>query len=182
MKQHVRIALALASVAFAAACNKNDDVKPFGPKVHIARPEQTVAVGQSLELKPEFTQKAGITFSWKVNNEEVGKTATYTFKPQQHGNFRITFVAATQTGKDSAIYNITVLGQYANGIYLLNEGWMGTETGSVWFCQYGADTLVPWVYHAVNPGKTLGGTMNTLQYGAIHNGKLYMVVKPAVRW
>lgn len=177
MKQHVRITLALAVMAFAAACNKKDDAKPSGPKIHIAKPEQTIAVGQSVELKPEFTQDAGISFRWTVNNEPAGTSASFTFKPQTQGDYKITFVASTTHGKDSANYRITVLGQYANGILLLNEGWMGTETGSVFFYQYGADTLVPWVYKAVNPGKTLGGLANTLQYGSIHNGKLYLVVK-----
>ncbi|WP_423735310.1 DUF5074 domain-containing protein [Chitinophaga caseinilytica] len=177
MKQHVRILLGLAFMATVAACNKSDDVRPSGPKVHIAKPEQTIAVGQELELKPEFTQDAGISFRWTLNGEPVGDKATYTFKPRAHGDYKITFAASTPNGKDSAVYNITVLGQYANGVLVLNEGWFGTQSGSVWFYKYGADTLVPWVYHAVNPGKSLGGVMNTLQYGAIHNGKLYMVVK-----
>lgn len=177
MKQHVRIALALALMASVAACNKSEDVRPSGPKIHVAKPEQTIAVGQSLELKPEFTQEAGITFQWTVNDVPSGTDASFSFKPATLGDYKITFVAATTRGKDSAIYRINVLGQYNNGIYLLNEGWFGTETGSVWFYTYGADTLMPWQYKLVNPTKTLGGVMNTLQYGAIHNGKLYLVVK-----
>lgn len=167
----------MAMMAAVAACNKSDDARPSGPKVRIAQPAQTIAVGQELELKPEFTQAAGMSISWKVNNEAAGTAPTFTFKPQRHGDYRITVVAATAGGQDSASYQITVLGEYANGIFVLNEGWFGTETGSVWFYKYGADTLVPWVFQAVNPGKTLGGLANTLQYGAIHNGKLYLVVK-----
>ncbi len=177
MKLHVRIALGMAMMATVTACNKSNDVRLSGPKVHAAKPEQTIAMGQSLELKPDFTQESGITFKWTVNNEPAGTEPSYTFKPGKLGDYKITFTASTTHGKDSAVYRINVLGQYANGFYVLNEGWFGTETGSVFFYTYGADTLLPWVYHAVNPGKDLGGTMNTLQYGAIHNGKLYMVVK-----
>ncbi|MGX5819099.1 DUF5074 domain-containing protein [Chitinophaga lutea] len=68
-------------------------------------------------------------------------------------------------------------GPYQNGVYVINEGWFGTQTGSVWFYAYGADTLQPWAYHTVNPGKQLGGVMNTLQYASIHDNKLYLVIK-----
>lgn len=68
-------------------------------------------------------------------------------------------------------------GKYQNGFYILNEGWFGTETGSVHYYAYGADTVNTWVYSKENPGSTFGTVTTTLQYGAIYNNKLYMVLK-----
>ncbi|NII26315.1 DUF5074 domain-containing protein [Pseudoflavitalea sp. X16] len=67
-----------------------------------------------------------------------------------------------------------VLGKYENGIILVNEGWFGHDNGNVNFYRYGQDTIEQMVYHLENPGKELGVTT---QYGAVFNGKLYLVSK-----
>lgn len=65
-------------------------------------------------------------------------------------------------------------GKYENGILLVNEGWFGHEEGSVNFYRYGRDTIEQMVYRKENPGKELG---TTTQFGAVYNGKLYLVSK-----
>lgn len=77
--------------------------------------------------------------------------------------------------QDDASSATTLLaGNYQSGIILVNEGWFGHENGNVNFYAYGADTIQPMVYHKENPGKDLGVTT---QYGAVWNGKLYIVSK-----
>jgi hypothetical protein len=67
-----------------------------------------------------------------------------------------------------------ITGKYENGIILVNEGWFGHDNGNVNFYRYGQDTIEQMVYHKENPGKELGVTT---QYGAVWNGKLYLVSK-----
>ena len=176
MNKHLRTALGITLIAAAAACNRNnDDVAP-APKIDAGKSSDTLQVGQTIRLSPTVSQ-ANLRYQWKVNDVPSGAGATYEFEAREHGNYRITFIASNGQAADSAVYQLKVLGAYENGFYILNEGWFGTETGSVFYYPYGADTVQPRVYTKENPGKDLGTITNTLQYGAIHNGKLYMVVK-----
>lgn len=70
-----------------------------------------------------------------------------------------------------------VSGTYANGFFIANEGWFGHGTGDLHFYSYSGDSLVYNVYAQANPGGTLGGPSNTLQYATVFNGKLYIVIK-----
>ncbi|MBW8683346.1 DUF5074 domain-containing protein [Chitinophaga rhizophila] len=70
-----------------------------------------------------------------------------------------------------------ITGKYANGFFIANEGWYGHGSGDLHFYDYSADTLRLNVYAAENPGKTLGGSTNTLQFATVFRNKLYIVVK-----
>lgn len=64
-----------------------------------------------------------------------------------------------------------------NDFFIINEGWYGHETGSVYYGNGVDDTLVTDVYRKVNSDSTLGPITGTLQYATIYNGKMYLVVK-----
>lgn len=70
-----------------------------------------------------------------------------------------------------------VTGKYSNGFFIANEGWYGHGSGDLHFYDYSSDTLRLNVYAAENPGKTLGGSTSTLQFGTVFRDKLYLVVK-----
>lgn len=70
-----------------------------------------------------------------------------------------------------------VLGPYENGFFIANEGWFGHGSGDLHFYDYSADTLRLNVYAAANPGLTLGGSSNTLQFATVFQQKMYIVVK-----
>lgn len=68
-------------------------------------------------------------------------------------------------------------GKYANGFFVINEGWYGHETGSVYYYDGSSDSMQASVYAAENPDTTLGKASSTLEYATIFNNKLYLVVK-----
>lgn len=177
MKKHLRPFAGLALLALMAACNRNDGPVFQRPVISAAKTTDSLSIGQTLRLSPQLNQPLGATFQWNVNGTPAGTDSVYTFEAKESGQYRITFRMSNAAGTDSLTWNIKVWGRYENGFFVLNEGWFGTETGSVHFYEYGTDTVRTWVYKQENPGKTLGGLTNTLQYGAVYNGKLYMVVK-----
>lgn len=68
-------------------------------------------------------------------------------------------------------------GKYQDGFFIINEGWYGHETGTVYFYDRQGDSLRANIYQAENPDKVLGTITSTLQYATIFNNKMYMVVK-----
>lgn len=177
MNKHLRPLIGLALITFMAACNRNNEPVFPAPVISATKTTDSLSIGQSIRLSPKVNQPQGARFQWSVNNTPVGTDSVYTFEATESGDHRITFRITNNAGTDSITYLIRVWAKYENGFFILNEGWFGTETGSVHFYAYGADTVNTWVYSHENPGKTLGGLMNTLQYGAAYNGKLYFVVK-----
>lgn len=174
MKKHVHL---LVLVLAFAACRRNDDVSPMAPKAWAAKVQDTLALGESVRLAPLINPTAGVTYQWQVNGEISGADSVYTFQATEGGDFRVVLHLSNNVGRDSLVYNIKVWGKYENGFFILNEGWFGTETGSVHYYAYGADTVSTWIYKKENPGNAVGTLTNTLQYGAIYHNKLYMVLK-----
>lgn len=68
-------------------------------------------------------------------------------------------------------------GKYSNGFYIISEGNFNVAAGDINFYDYDLDTIYQYAYSAENPGKKLGTSATTLQYGTIYNGKLYLVGK-----
>jgi hypothetical protein len=68
-------------------------------------------------------------------------------------------------------------GKYDNGFYMISEGQFGVASGDVNFYDYDLDTLYRYAYTAENPGKKLGTPSTSMQFGTVHNGKLYLVGK-----
>lgn len=83
-------------------------------------------------------------------------------------------VFATSCSKDD---NTAVIskGKYDNGYFIVNEGNYSVKAGDLSFRSYNADTLSQDNYISVNAGNPLATTTNTLEYGTIYNGKLYLV-------
>lgn len=178
MNKHLRPLAGLGLIVLAAACNRNNADKVFPqPSIQEEKTTDSIRIGQSLALRPKVNQPEAAKFLWSVNNTPVGTSQEYTFDAKESGNYRISFRFSNPAGEDSVVYSIKVWARYENGFFVLNEGWFGTETGSVHFYEYGADTVRPWVFRQENPERSLGSVTNTLQYGAIHNGRLYMVIK-----
>lgn len=62
---------------------------------------------------------------------------------------------------------------YTKGVFIVNEDWFGHNSSSVNFLNEDGT----WDYNVVkenNPGQSLG---NTAEYGAIHNGRMYIMSK-----
>ena len=83
----------------------------------------------------------------------------------------------TQTTTARSAQKSLLTGAYANGFYLINEGWYGHGTGEVNFYSYATSSLQDSVFGVANPTKNLNPATSTLQFGRIFNGKLYLVSK-----
>jgi hypothetical protein len=70
-------------------------------------------------------------------------------------------------------------GKYADGFFIIGEGAIGRNAGTVSFYSYGADTIVPRAYELENPGKILSNTAmsSTLQFASVINGSIYLMSK-----
>jgi len=158
------------------ACKKDDYRQPL-PQITdngLANGKGTITVGELLVLHPRLNERLTTAYLWQVNNKTAGTDSVFTFKTDSAGHYTIRFTAVNTSGQISTTYEIDVLGKYENGIILVNEGWFGHDNGNVNFYRYGRDTIEQMIYHKENPGKDLG---TTTQYGAVHNGKLYLISK-----
>ncbi|MGN7989578.1 DUF5074 domain-containing protein [Pedobacter sp. 22226] len=72
-----------------------------------------------------------------------------------------------------------VEGKYKNGFFVIAEGSIGQNSGSVSFYHYGDDTLNIRVYEKENPGKILSNAAktSTLQFASIINSSIYLMSK-----
>jgi len=68
-------------------------------------------------------------------------------------------------------------GKYDNGFYIVSEGNFGTAAGDINYYDYDKDSIYKYVYSAENPGKKLGTSSTTMEFGTVYNGKLYLVGK-----
>ncbi|WP_276483870.1 DUF5074 domain-containing protein [Paraflavitalea pollutisoli] len=169
----VCIGIAMLSMT---ACKK-DDYTQLLPQITdngLATGKTSIIAGDSVRLYPKLNERTNTTYQWLVNQKNAGTDSVYTFKTDSAGTYLVQFTAANTSGQISTQYEIQVSGKYEHGILLVNEGWFGHENGSVNFYRYGQDTVETMVYHHTNPGKDLGVTT---QYGAVHNGRLYLVSK-----
>lgn len=79
-----------------------------------------------------------------------------------------------------------VAGKYENGFFIIGEGAIGQNSGTINFYRYDEDTVGLRVYEKENPGKILSNTAksSTLQFASVFNGSIYLMCKmngPIVR-
>lgn len=67
--------------------------------------------------------------------------------------------------------------KYANGFFIINEGWFGHGTGSVSFYDDASGTLKDSIFQKENAGKGFEPASSTVQYGTVYNKNLYVVSK-----
>lgn len=87
-------------------------------------------------------------------------------------------IAFASCKKDAAIIDdVKSSGKYDNGFFIVNEGWFGHGTGEVNFYDYSSGKLTDSLFKRENPDKNLNPITSTLQFGALYNGKIYLVSK-----
>jgi Domain of unknown function (DUF5074) len=64
-----------------------------------------------------------------------------------------------------------ITGSYANGFFIINEGWFAHGTGSVSFYNYATQQIQDSVFTNLNP------VTSTLEYGTIFNNQMFLVSK-----
>ncbi|MGN7819327.1 DUF5074 domain-containing protein [Chitinophaga sp. 22536] len=128
-----------------------------------------VAQEDTLVFKAKAPQ--GSTFNWTVNGK--GTTATdsiFKFVSTDMGEHIIAVTASTNNKKVSSQTSVTVYGKYKYGTFILNEGNMTTENGSLIFISP-KGVITDSAYFKAN-GTQLG---NVAQDLFISNNKIYII-------
>lgn len=168
----------LAFGAFVAititSCSKNDEAEQapvVAPEVAIINELSQTAVAQedTLTFKARATQ--GSTFAWSVDGKQsVIIDSVFKFASADAGEHTVAVVAAQNGKTASAQTSITVYGKYKYGTFILNEGNMTTENGSLTFISP-QGIVTDSVYFKVN-GTELGNVTEDLY---IHHNKMYII-------
>lgn len=167
--------ISLFLFAGISSCKKDDALAvPRIVDSGMVNGKDSITVGEALLIHPILNARLATIYQWKINKEAAGADSVLNFMPPTAGDYTIDFKAVNSSGEVSFQYAIHVWGKYENGIFLVNEGWFGTENGSANFYRYGRDTVEQMVFHKENPGKDLGVTT---QFAAVHDKKLYLVSK-----
>lgn len=88
----------------------------------------------SLLLKAAVDNTTNFSVTWSVNGKEVSTEKEYTFVAGEPGEYRIVLKVVNHDGGQSqASITIDVYGIYKHGTFVLNEGNMTSENGSLIF-------------------------------------------------
>ncbi|MBO9661109.1 MAG: DUF5074 domain-containing protein, partial [Chitinophagaceae bacterium] len=141
------------------------------PEISIIRmsSENSVAQEDTLYLKARASE--GSSLLWSVDGTPVNVTdSVFKFVSVKLGTHTVG-VAATHNGKQSSAQTeITVYGKYKNGTFILNEGNMTTENGSLTFISR-KGVVTDSAYFKAN-GTYLGNVTQDLY---INNNRMYII-------
>lgn len=155
------------------ACSKDDVVEPpaASPEISIINilAVSSIAQEDTVFLKARATE--GSAFAWSVDGTPVGSTdSVFSFVSSKLGAHTITVSASKNDKQSSAQTDVTVYGKYKNGTFILNEGNMTTENGSLTFISP-KGIVTDSAYFKAN-GTYLGNVAQDLY---ISNGKMYII-------
>ncbi|MDR1984753.1 MAG: DUF5074 domain-containing protein [Prevotellaceae bacterium] len=136
----------------------------------------------------EVVQERTLTLVGVINSSHVGVSAVYgwtidgvrqsstdtvlDFSHSLVGEHVVTFTATNEFGRSTATATIIVRGKYAKGVFVLNEGALGHENGSL--IHIAEDGYITENADFAVNGKELGITSQHMFFG---NGKIYIVSK-----
>ncbi|MDR2291990.1 MAG: DUF5074 domain-containing protein [Prevotellaceae bacterium] len=116
---------------------------------------------------------AGTVYTWAVDGiTQASSDTVFNFVNASAGEYTVTFSATNEYGTSVATEKIKVRGKYATGVFVLNEGSITTENGSLIHIDEDGNIIAN-VDVYVN-GKELGITS---QHMFIGNKKIYIVSK-----
>ncbi|WP_430973540.1 DUF5074 domain-containing protein [Sunxiuqinia rutila] len=166
--------LAIAGIALGMFSCSDDPVLPEAPQVSIKSISglEEVAQKDTLALVATVTSSAETDIAWKINNEEVQAGDTLFFTAEEMGNYEISLKAVNAGGEHTATFAVDVFGMFRDGTFVLNEGNMTSENGTLIFISP-KGVAIDSVYQKVN-GSELG---NTTQDLFIADGKMYIIAQ-----
>ena len=166
-----KLQIAFFAIALGLTACVQDKVTPELPKdLHIDASSGATNLHQ-LE-KADFTAvgstvKDGKDVTWYVNGKQVATGLNYAFSSTLPGEFEIMIKANGQEFKKK--YGVRP--RFDKGVFLLNEGSLKTETGSLTYLNAKHKVIVDNAFYRVN-GKKLG---NICQDMAFANNKIYII-------
>lgn len=166
-----KLQIAFLAIALGLTACVQDEVMPKLPEdLNIDASSGATNLHQ-LE-KADFTAvgstvKDGKDVTWYVNGKQVATGLNYAFSSNLPGEFEIMIKANGQEFKKK--YGVRP--RFDKGVFLLNEGSMNTETGSLTYLNAKHKVIVDNAFYRVN-GKRLG---NVCQDMAFANDKIYII-------
>lgn len=125
----------------------------------------------TLLLKAAVKNTTNFSVTWSVNGKEVSAEKEYTFVAPEPGEYRIVLKVLNHDGGQSETFiTIHVYGKYKHGTFILNEGNMTSENGSLIFISP-EGTVTDSAYWRVN-NSFLG---NSTQDLCIAGNKIYIL-------
>ncbi|MDR0420457.1 MAG: hypothetical protein LBH30_03275 [Prevotellaceae bacterium] len=83
-------------------------------------------------VNPSDEIPSNTVYTWTINGVMQASTDTVlNFANPLAGEYSVTFSAANEFGTNSASITVKVRGKYMNGVFILNEGNLSTEDGSL---------------------------------------------------
>lgn len=163
--------LAIAITGLFAACSDEEDMK--FPEILGIKTEYNIKKGSVLELVPIIKNQKNPTYEWILNNNNktLSKEPKLKFQSKEKGSFNLILQVSGDNGIINFPFIIHVYDKYRYGIFILSEGNMGNETGTLSFINpegIAEDSI----FIKANEGKKLG---NSCQDMAIANGMVYII-------
>ncbi|SEW52775.1 DUF5074 domain-containing protein [Chitinophaga arvensicola] len=171
MKKRVLAFGAFIAVA-AVSCSKNDNIEPVEtPEVELVNVLSQNAVAQEDTLFFKVKASAGSTFTWSVDGKDAAiKDSIFKFVSNDLGEHTVTVAALKNEKRASSQTKVSVYGKYKYGTFVLNEGNMTTENGSLTFISP-KGVVTDSAYFKAN-GSQLG---NVAQDLFIYHNKIYII-------
>ena len=107
---------------------------------------------------------------WTLNGKEVSRGETYFFRPSLPGRYTLT-VSSSKYKDVSVTRDYTVEPRFTKGAFLLNEGNMTDETGTITYVDVDKKVILDSAYIHVN-GTKLGNVSQDLTFA---NDKVYII-------
>lgn len=170
MKKYLVLVAVVLSVGFTA-CKDDDDVKNVVSIVSESG-DNSVAQLDTLYLSAKVDNGvSNVNCVWTVDGREVSTASTYKFSQAKPGDYTVGLTVTVTNGEKMQSDMIAkVYGGFGDGTFVLNEGNMGNETGTLVYINPKGE-LRDSVYYRVN-GTLLG---NVCQDLFIADGKIYIL-------
>jgi hypothetical protein len=174
------IIISIAAIALlSSSCRKDEYVlQPPLTAIENISAVTSLPQGEVLTLKANVTSLLETTLQWSVDGVAVeGATGdTFEFRSERTGTRTVGLTAENRDGKTADEITITVYGRFRDGVFILNEGNMTTENGSLIFvCPKGVVTDS--VYFKTNGSELANVTQDLF----IAGGKIYIIAQNDAR-
>ncbi|WP_430811806.1 MULTISPECIES: DUF5074 domain-containing protein [unclassified Carboxylicivirga] len=155
------------------ACSE-DTVLPDAPEVTIGVSDglKEIAQNDTLALVASINSSAEATITWRINDEVTKAGDTLFFVKKNIGDYHISLEAENAGGKQTTSLTVHVFGMFRDGTFVLNEGNMTSENGTLIFISP-KGVATDSVYQKVN-GSELG---NSTQDLFIADNKIYILAQ-----
>lgn len=161
--------LAIAMMGLFVACSEEEDLEL--PELVGMQLEYNVRQGTTLELNPRVVNWKKVAYEWILDNKTFSREARLKFQPEERGSFKFKLRVSGEKGVGLFPFTVHVYGKYKYGAFILSEGNMSNETGTLSFI-HPEGIAEDSIFIKANEGKKLG---NVCQDMAIANGKVYII-------